>query len=150
MYLYDFSEFEGTDLDDHGLFGYRYLDDYWVEEGRVPLIVRLSGRLVGFVLVNKHSYTREDRFCIAEFFIMRKYRRQGIGKEVAHRVFDMFGPLWEIQQIKENTAAQAFWRKVVSEYTDGEYKLYPEGLGDWNGPKHTFQRRSKNTHKPSA
>jgi len=42
LYQYDFSEYTGNDLDDHGLFGYRYLDHYWVEEGRTPLIVRVE------------------------------------------------------------------------------------------------------------
>lgn len=30
-YLHDFSEFDGEDVDEHGLFGYRYIDFY--EEG---------------------------------------------------------------------------------------------------------------------
>lgn len=143
LYQYDFSEFEGTDLDDQGLFSYKYLDLYWVEENRTPLIVRVTGRLAGFVLVNKHSYTKEDRFCIAEFFIMRKYRRKGIGKEVTYRVFDMFDPLWEVQQTKQNIVAQAFWIKVVNEYTNGDFELYETGLGDWKGPIQTFKSRSK-------
>ncbi|MHC4192376.1 MAG: GNAT family N-acetyltransferase, partial [Planctomycetota bacterium] len=79
-----------------------------------------------FVLVNKHSYTTQERFCIAEFFIMRKYRRKGIGREVAHRVFGMFGPLWEVQQTKDNTVAQAFWGNVVSEYTGGDFDCKPD------------------------
>ncbi|MCX7001606.1 MAG: GNAT family N-acetyltransferase [Candidatus Sumerlaeota bacterium] len=143
LYQYDFSEFEGNDLDDHALFNYKYLDHYWVEEGRTPLIVSVDGRLAGFVLVNKHSYTAQERFCIAEFFIMRKYRRKGIGKEVAHRVFDMFGPLWEVQQTKKNTAAQDFWRSVVNEYTNGDFDFYENGLGDWDGPILAFKRQTK-------
>lgn len=143
LYQYDFSEFEGSDLDDHALFSYKYLDHYWVEQRRTPLIVRLDGRLAGFILVNRHSYTTQDRFCIAEFFIMRKYRGKGIGKKVAHRVFDMFGPLWEVQQTKENTAAQCFWRTVVDEYTNGDFNLHEDGLGDWDGPILAFKRRSK-------
>jgi len=35
LYQYDFSEIEGNDLDQHGCFGYSYLDYYWVENGRV-------------------------------------------------------------------------------------------------------------------
>ena len=143
LYQYDFSEFEGDDVDDSGLFGYKYLDAYWVEEGRTPLIVRVDGKLAGFVLVNKHCYTAEERFCIAEFFIMRKYRQRGIGKEVAWKVFDMFGPLWEVRHTSANRAAQAFWRSVVGEYTSGDYKVYEKGLGEWEGPILTFERRSK-------
>lgn len=143
LYQYDFSEFEGNDLDDYGMFGYKYLDHYWVEEGRTPLIVRVAKHLAGFVLVNKHSYTAEDRFCIAEFFIMRKYRRKGMGRKVARRVFDMFGPLWEVQQTKENTVAQAFWMKVVKEYTNGVFDYYENGIGDWSGPVQVFMRRTQ-------
>jgi predicted acetyltransferase len=143
LYQYDFSEFEGKDLDDHGLFSYKYLDHYWIEESRTPLIVRAEGRLAGFVLVNKHSYTTQERFCIAEFFIMRKYRRRGIGREAAYRVFGMFGPLWEVRQTKDNTVAQAFWGNVVSKYTGGDFDCKPDGCGDWKGPILTFKRRTK-------
>ncbi len=143
LYQYDFSELEGNDLDDNGLFSYKYLDHYWVEESRTPLIVRVEGCLAGFVLVNKHSYTSQERFCIAEFFIMRKYRRKGIGREVAHRVFGMFGPLWEVQQNKDNSVAQAFWGNVVSEYTGDDFDCRPDGCGDWKGPILTFKRRQK-------
>ncbi len=143
LYQYDFSEFEASDLDEHGLFHYKYLDHYWVEKDRTPLIVRLAGCLAGFVLVNKHSYTTQERYCIAEFFIMRKYRRKGIGKHVANTVFDMFGPLWEVHQTKDNTVAQVFWRNVVDEYTGGDFDYRPDGCGDWKGPILAFKSSTK-------
>ena len=34
LYVYDFSEIEGYDLNEHGLYKYRYLDNYWSEEDR--------------------------------------------------------------------------------------------------------------------
>ena len=34
LYLHDFSEFDGADLDEHGLFGYGDLDDFWYEPTR--------------------------------------------------------------------------------------------------------------------
>ena len=54
LYQYDFSEFEGNDLDDHGLFSNKYLDHYWVGENGTPLIVRADGKLAGFVIVFKN------------------------------------------------------------------------------------------------
>lgn len=33
LYLHDFSEFSGQDLNDHGEYGYRYLDHYWTDPG---------------------------------------------------------------------------------------------------------------------
>lgn len=143
LYQYDFSEFDGTDLDEHGAFCYNYLDHYWVEDSRTPLLVRINGKIGGFVLVNKYSYTGSDKYCIAEFFIMRKYRRNGIGRQVAHKVFNRFGPLWEIRETALNVAAQAFWMKVVDEYTDGNFENHSTGYGDWSGPIQTFSSKDK-------
>ncbi len=52
LYQYDFSEYDESDLDSHGTFGYAWLDRYWREEGRYPFIVLIDGKLAGFVLVN--------------------------------------------------------------------------------------------------
>jgi predicted acetyltransferase len=141
LYRYDMSEFDGSDLDHNGRFSYDYLDSYWTDDRRSPLIIRVSGQLAGFVLVNQHSYTGDGRYSIAEFFIMRKYRRKGIGRAVANRVFNQFGPRWETRQIKENTAAQSFWRKVIEEFTCRRFKEFPDGKGDWTGPIQIFERR---------
>jgi predicted acetyltransferase len=115
---HDYSEFNGEDVDEHGLFGYKHLDHYWTESGRYPFIVRVSGRLAGFILVRAID---EATYSIAEFFIMRKYRRRGIGQTVAHRIFDMFPGQWRVAQEEGNLPAQAFWRKVISRYTNGGF-----------------------------
>ncbi|MCP4712667.1 MAG: GNAT family N-acetyltransferase, partial [Planctomycetes bacterium] len=85
LYAYDFSEFDDNDVNEHGLYGYTYFDYYWTEEGRVPFFIRVDGKLAGFVLVNEYCYLVKEpgTKSIAEFFVMRKYRRQGIGKAVA-------------------------------------------------------------------
>ena len=141
LYRYEMSEFDGSDLDLNGRFSYDDLDSYWTENSRTPLIVRVSGKLAGFVLVNQHSYTGDGRYSIAEFFIMRRYRRKGIGRIVANRVFNQFGPRWEIRQIKENTSAKSFWRKIIEEYTGDNFKEFPDGKSDWTGPIQTFERK---------
>ncbi len=38
LYAYDFSEYDGADVDAHGLYGYERLDHYWTEEGRAPFL----------------------------------------------------------------------------------------------------------------
>jgi predicted acetyltransferase len=121
LYQYDFSEFENKELNEHGYFGYPYLDYYWVEGDRYPFIVRVGGKLAGFVLVSQFTYIRDSQYSMAEFFILRKYRQQGIGKLVASQVFDRFCGKWEIYQITTNTIAQKFWRNVVGEYTTGKF-----------------------------
>ena len=80
LYLYDFSEFSKEDLAENGYFGYTYLDAYWQEAGRFPFFIRADGRLAGFILVRSCSEHNPlpDPHNIAEFFVLKKYRRHGV------------------------------------------------------------------------
>lgn len=114
--LHDYSEFNGKDVNEHGLFDYPYLDHYWTEAGRYPFLVKVEGKLAGFVLVRDLAIAEgEPLWQIAEFFILRKYRRQGIGREVAHQMFERFVGRWEVTQEKGNLPAQQFWQRIMEE-----------------------------------
>lgn len=121
FYQYDFSEYDDNDLDLNGIYGYPWLDHYWWEQGRHAFIVRVDGKLAGFVLVNQFTYLSNSEWSIAEFFIMRKYRRKDVGKTAAFFIFDMFRGIWEVHQLENNVPSQQFWRKIISEYTHGQY-----------------------------
>jgi predicted acetyltransferase len=121
LYLYDFSELEDMDLNADGSYEYPYLDDYWTEETRHPFIIRVAGKLAGFVLVRQLATEPNAVQSIAEFFVMRKYRRLGVGRQAARTVFDRFPGSWEIGVLRSNTGAQRFWRSVIGEYTMGRY-----------------------------
>jgi predicted acetyltransferase len=123
FYIYDFSEFIKCDVEEDGLFGaYPYLEDYWREENRFPYVIKQEGTYVGFVLVRLIESANRNYFSIAEFFIMKKYRLEGIGKEVARRIFNLHKGQWEVQQIQTNMPAQIFWHKIIDEYTKGQFK----------------------------
>ncbi|MFD0619914.1 GNAT family N-acetyltransferase [Paenibacillus sp. GCM10027629] len=122
FYQYDTSEFEDdgeNDVNEHGLFDYKYLDHYWTEEGRFPFFIMQSGKLAGFVLVRKIADCEPPKFSIAEFFILKKYRRQGIGKESAHKVIEMFKGSWSVSWLEKNITAKTFWTKFIVEYSNG-------------------------------
>jgi len=134
---HDYSEFNGEDVDEHGLFGYPYLDHYWTDSGRYAFLVRMSGKLAGFVLVcERYPCDGGLFYSMAEFFILRKYRCQGIGQSVAFMVFDRYPGVWQVSQEKTNLPAQAFWQKVIQRYTKGDFKEIQ--LPDWDGPTQTF------------
>lgn len=126
LYLYDFSEFSDDDINEYGYFGYSRIDDYWNDEGRYPFFIRVDGKLAGFVLVRSCSEYNDlrDPHNIAEFFVMKKYRKKGVGKTVAKRIFDQFAGDWEIAAWSNNHVAKKFWERVVSEYTNGQYKPF--------------------------
>lgn len=117
LYRYDFSEYDGSDLDEEGRYGYAYLDHYWREGNRYPFFIKMGGQYAGFVLISKVR----DINRISEFFVLKKYRKKGIGKEAAFTVFDQFQGEWDIAQIPQNKAAQVFWTTIINEYTDGHF-----------------------------
>jgi predicted acetyltransferase len=125
LYSYDFSEYLGFDVDDHGWYGYPYLDHYWTELNRHPFFIRAKDKLAGFVLVTQNYDLEPEKqgFEVAEFFVMRKYRRQGIGRQAASKVFDLLPGVWKVSVVSPNQAALKFWQKVVATYTQGEYTL---------------------------
>ncbi len=133
---HDYSEYNEANVDEHGLFGYRYLDHYWTEERRHPLFIRVAGHLAGFALVRQ---TDEAVYEMAEFFILRKYRRQGIGRDAAHRIFARFPGRWQVAQEACNLPAQAFWRTVIAAYTGGQYTETTRQVNArWQGPMQEF------------
>jgi predicted acetyltransferase len=106
--LYDWSELEGWDVDDHGEFGYRWLDHYWTDESRHAFLIRVNGRLAGLALVRQESCTE-----MAEFFILRRYRRSGVGTASAVELIHRFPGRWVVTQHLTNPAATAFWRTAI-------------------------------------
>jgi predicted acetyltransferase len=118
LYQHDFSEFDGADVDADGLYRYRYLDNYWTEPARHPFLFRVDGHWAGFALVRAgepHDMT--------EFFVMRKYRRSGVGKQAARLLFVRFPGEWQVRQMRRNGASTIFWRDAIPvefEQTDGE------------------------------
>lgn len=123
FYIYDFSEFVKCDVEEDGLFGPYPLEDYWKEENhRFAYVIKQDEKYAGFVLVRYIESAERAYFSIAEFFIMKKYRREGLGREAAKRIFNLHKGQWEVFQIQTNNPAQAFWHKVINEYTDGQFK----------------------------
>lgn len=108
LYLHDFSAHTGDDVDDQGSFHYAWLDAYRVEPDRHALLVRVEGRPAGFALVRSGEPTR-----MAEFFVLAKYRRHGVGTAAARELFRRFAGDWSITQLATNRAATEFWRRAI-------------------------------------
>ena len=145
LYNYDLSEYENRDLNEHGLYDYSYLDNYWTEKDRYPFIIRVDDKLAGFVLVNKHSVVTSSPtdYAIAEFFVLKKYRKRGIGKIVAFEVFNKFQGNWEVKQLRLHKVSHIFWNNVINQYTLGNFIELENGNEVWDGPIHRFTNKLK-------
>ncbi len=150
LYEYDFSEFEGTDVGPHGFYGYRYLDHYWTEMGRHPYLIRVDNNLAGFVLVNRHTVSGEDRWSLAELFVMRKYRGRGVGIFAATSVFDLHPGAWEVKQLASHPGSTSFWRKVIGGYTGGHFDECQGEAESGIGPIQLFDNSAYAAHQKAA
>lgn len=118
LYIHDFSEFLNIEAGPDGRFGYPHLPLYWQEPGRHPFLIRANGNLAGFVLVKRGAAHEANQpvWDMAEFFVMRRYRRLGVGTLAANAVLRIFTGAWEIRVLEANRAAQPFWRRTVSAF----------------------------------
>ena len=112
LYVYDFSEYMEWDVDEHGLFGYQYLDNYWTEPDRHPFLIRVDGKLAGFAFVRANEPV-PGTCDMAEFFVLRKYRRRGIGIVAALALFARFPGAWQVRQMELNKSATEFWHRAI-------------------------------------
>jgi predicted acetyltransferase len=140
LYAYDFSELIGLDVGEDGRFEYHDLAPYWTDAWRHPFFVRVEGKLAGFVLVHDRSRLSgaDGIHDMAEFFILRKYRRRGLGARAAGQIFDRFPGPWEIRARSTNPAAVTFWRRVVDRYTGGRSREVSWDDTVWQGPVQLF------------
>jgi predicted acetyltransferase len=105
---YEFSRLEGSDVDRQGIFGYRYLEHYWIEPARHPYLIEVEGHIAGIVLLRIGQPSE-----VAEFLVLPKYRRCGVGTAAAHAAFALFAGDWEVHEVAGHDSATAFWRDVI-------------------------------------
>jgi predicted acetyltransferase len=110
LYAHDFSEFLDLELGPDGKFDYPSLPLYWTDPNRYPFLVRIEGQLAGFVLVKREASIWD----MAEFFVIRGYRRRGIGTTIAHDIWRRCPGLWEVRVMELNQSALQFWQRAIS------------------------------------
>jgi predicted acetyltransferase len=136
LYAHDFSALIDLELGADGRFGYEHLPLYWKESSRYPFLIKVNGHLAGFVLLQKGSQISGDEgiWDVAEFFIVRGYRRLGVGMKAAHEVWKRFPGEWEVRVIVRNQRAKEFWARAIGEFLGGTIHptLFKKNGGAWH------------------
>ena len=112
LYRHDLSEFRGTVPDVAGVFHTRMLDTFLDGDADRAAHLVLRHSPVGFALVSRA--TSAPRL-MAEFFVVRAVRRQGVGRAAVDALFALYPGEWEIPFQEDNVAAARFWRRVAAE-----------------------------------
>ena len=131
FYLYDFAEFEADEMNKSGRYTYPYLDFYWQEPDRHPFIFLSDGNLAGFALV-RQNLDPTSNTCyweMAEFFIVRRYRRLRYGAKAAKNLWRRFPGNWELRVLNSNLTAYQFWKPLIHNFTNTSYSETKEEKG---------------------
>lgn len=140
LYIHDFSEFlsvkQKLAVEEDGRFAdLLRLDEYWSAADRSVWFIRAGGQLAGFALLNRHSHcNRPVDFNMGEFFVMRTFRRDGIGARAAIDLIQMHPGQWEIAVSARNPPALAFWPRVVAAAGVSDVETLQGDGKTWTGP----------------
>jgi len=135
LYLHDLAEIYGEFPNEYGIFedepiktlAEQYdVQNVWFEkrDGLLPFLIVVDGKPVGFNLISTNKFAPQTTdYYLYEFFLVRSYRGKGIAEEAARIGFDKFKGKWELYtSSKNNDRGQGFWRKTISNYTNGSYE----------------------------
>lgn len=123
LYIHDLSEVFPVEPGADGRFGYPKLALYWSEpEQRLAFLIREGTKTVGFALVTRGSPASDepDVLDVAEFFVLRRHRRQGCGQRAATLLFDRLPGRWIVRVSEGNRGALLFWESIIVAYTGGQ------------------------------
>lgn len=128
FYAYDLSRecgFLSPDwaMPSNGLYECFDLKNYFEDESRRAYLVRVENELAGFVLLNQIGTDTRTDWNIGEFFILAKFQRKGVGRNIAKKIWDQHPGIWEVAVIPENRTALAFWHKAIGHYMLEHYQF---------------------------
>ena len=114
--LFEESLTDFNEMNEDALFDYPWFDAYFSEPQREAYFIRESGtqKLMGFAMVREHE---DGRHSIAEFLVIPKYRRQGVGMQAAKYCFALHHGLWEVKPAYGSESARLFWQKAIEQMT---------------------------------
>jgi predicted acetyltransferase len=86
--------------------------------------VLVDGFIAGFVLLERSELPGIDAMELADLFILKRYRRQGIGRAVAIELLTQPGD-WLVRCHASDTGAVAFCNAVVSDLHRPVQRIFP-------------------------
>jgi len=105
--------------------GIALVNAYWKTADHYPFLIYCDNELVGFSLVRRYP-ADTSLYDMGQFFISDSYKGKGIGREAFYQTLARFPGAWLIRVLPENLSALQFWKKVIAEATQGEYRILME------------------------
>lgn len=138
LYQYELSDIWDQDIDGAGQYGYA-MDRYWDTPGNYAYVALFEGCYAGFALVDDQVKLPGGQYWMDQFFVLKKYRRRGLGRELAARVIARHPGQWQIGQMVDNHPAQSFWRETLDAIGAREFRECAITTGWWQGLVQQFE-----------
>nr|WP_283771293.1 GNAT family N-acetyltransferase [Paenibacillus sp. J45TS6] len=87
--------------------------------------MKANGEIAGFMMTKEKDETQSCHV-LSHFFILRKFRRMGVGRKAAISLFKGSKGVWELCQLEGNIPAQKFWDQIIDEVSYGEVQVKTE------------------------
>ena len=112
LYLYDMTESMPFPVGPDGRFEYDFLDRFW----RFPYLIHSGDDIAGFAFViDECPLTgRQPCWFMAEFFVLKAYRRLGVGQAALAAILARHPGDWHIAVPAANEPAQRFWGRALA------------------------------------
>lgn len=116
FYCYDTSIEDEYDLEENGLYSLsaEYFAQYWTNPRWSAHLLRWDGVIAGFALIEA-SEAVADAQELADLFVLKRFRRRGIAREVALHFMAQRAVPWTIVVFDDAVEAQAFWKSIFKE-----------------------------------
>jgi len=127
-YCHDMSEWFDLDTAADGSYSYD-TSSIWANE-YTAYLAKVGSSIAGFALVGSAAAWTGDAegHDVHEFFVLRKFRRCGVGQRMAGFVWNEHPGEWLVRVLEVNAPAVLFWRAAVSAYSSGAFHQEPRNI----------------------
>lgn len=116
FYCYDTSPEDGYDVQESGFYSLspEYFAQYWTEPNWSAHLLRWNGAIAGFALLEP-SDALPGGMELADLFIMQRFRRHGIGRQVVRHFMTNRSVPWTVVVYDNAAGAKAFWHAIFQD-----------------------------------
>ena len=122
FYVHDMTEW--FDIDTKADRSYSYDTSTIWNDGCHAYVAKIGGSIAGFALIGSAGEWLNETGTheIREFFVLRKFRRGGVGRRMATLVWNEYPGEWLVRVLERNAPAVQFWRAAIEDRSRGSYQ----------------------------
>lgn len=114
LQFHDLSEFRNNfDILEDGRFVWNFPGCFAPDnQYHHPLLILFENKIVGFLIFSDFKGKHQEvDFQLVEMFVLKMYRRKGIGKNAIEMIFDKYKGKYHLDVAENNIPALKFWKK---------------------------------------